>query len=125
MRPIVTVAADPQLLTELLSGYARAAATIIRQGTLPPLYASGVRYRREPPGRERWQLPPETLRRRFGDCEDLSIWRAGELLAAGRDAWPVVYRSGPRTLHVVVDRGGWIEDPSRALGMGARKRRRR
>lgn len=121
MRSTVTVGARPATLTALLGGYARAAAVELQRRPLPPLYAAGVRYQREPRGRERWQLPRETFRRGVGDCEDLSIWRAGELQRAGVDAWPLVYRSGRRTLHVVVAwPDGTIEDPSRILGMGSR-----
>ena len=121
MRSTVEVGADPETLTALLSGYARAATVDLSRRRLPPLYAAGVRYQREPRGRERWQLPRETFRRGVGDCEDLSIWRSGELQLRGVDAWPLVYRSGRRTLHVVVAMpDGSIEDPSRILGMGSR-----
>ncbi len=118
MRSTVDVRPDPATLTALLAGYARAAAVELARAPLPPLYHAGVRYQREPRGRERWQLPRETWRRRVGDCEDLAIWRAGELQAGGVDAWPFVYRAGPRQLHVIVARHDGYEDPSRVLGMG-------
>ena len=46
----------------------------------PNIYDSGVRYQEEPPGQEDWQDIPTTLRLRNGDCEDLSCWRAAELI---------------------------------------------
>lgn len=89
----------------------------------PALYASGVRYRREPPGREEWEPIPVVLTKGWGDCEDLASWRAAELRVTGEDphARVHVYQSAPTTWHVVVRRGdGSIEDPSRKLGMRGR-----
>jgi len=90
-----------------------------------PLYASGVRYRRNDPG-ERWQLPSETATRGGGDCEDLASWRCAELRLGGESCRVVVQRTGPRVLHAVVERAnGKIEDPSRRLGMGRGRARER
>jgi len=88
----------------------------------PSLYASGVVYQREPPGREDWQDIPCTLRRRNGDCEDLACWRAAELVVrSGIPAFAQFkWRKQPNgTLyHIVVQLpNGQIEDPSRVLGM--------
>jgi hypothetical protein len=88
----------------------------------PYLYAAGVRYEEEPPGREDWQDIPETLLLRTGDCEDLGCWRVAELrVRANEHAVPFVKKSlaGPRTVyHVAVRRAdGRLEDPSRILGM--------
>lgn len=41
-----------------------------RAGT-PPLAATGVRYKREPPRRELWQSAASTVALGDGDCEDL------------------------------------------------------
>lgn len=93
----------------------------IRQGFVPPLYDSGVRYQREPLGQEHWLSPSGVLGRGLGDCEDLAAWRAGELVVTGEDpnARAVVVQTGPRTWHAVVEReDGSFEDPSAALGMG-------
>lgn len=122
MRPSVTVGADPLTLSALLSGWVAANRVLMARRPLPPLYASGVRYRREPRGRERWQLAPETYRRGVGDCEDLATWRAAELQLAGIDAQAAVYQTNRRgQLHVVVALpDGSVEDPSRVLGMGWR-----
>jgi len=88
------------------------------RGDYPPLYRSGIRYRRE--STERW-LPASTLRRTLaGDCEDLSAYRAAELRVSGVDPYASVrvYPSRQGVLHAVVLRGdGRIEDPSLRLGM--------
>lgn len=84
--------------------------------TLPLLYNSGIRYKRDPD--ERWQTPRETYEKGYGDCEDLALYRAFELRRGGFPAKVKVYRPRPGLLHVFVDRGdGRFEDPSRALGM--------
>lgn len=121
MRAVVDSPAHPAVLAALLEGLVQAHCAMVAAGVVdvPPLYRSGVRYRREPRGQERWQLPWQTFEAGHGDCEDLAVWRAAELRLAGYGARPVVYRTGPRTLHVVVwrDDRGDIEDPSRLLGM--------
>ena len=89
----------------------------------PRLYESGVRYRPEPPGREQWQLPWETLKLGNGDCEDLAAWRAAELWFYDRDmaARAILRDWGSGTMHCLVMHGdGTIEDPSKALGMKGR-----
>jgi hypothetical protein len=88
----------------------------------PKLYASGVRYEREPLRRDNWQNIPRTLALRNGDCEDLVSWRVAELQAAGElTAHPdvLVYElPGEVDFHIVVRRAdGSVEDPSRRLGM--------
>src|SRR5271155_1932538 len=88
----------------------------------PPLYAAGVPYVVEPPGRDNWQDIPRTLALKEGDCEDLATWRIAELrVRHGEDALPHITakKIGDFTLfHILVRRGdGSIEDPSRILGM--------
>lgn len=105
------------MLAELVQALARCNARLVSGGSIPPLYRSGVRYRRER-GREEWRDAPEVARSGYGDCEDLAAYRVGELLAAGEAARAHVYRAAPGLWHVVVKRGdGSIEDPSRKLGM--------
>lgn len=93
------------------------------RGRVPSLYASGVRYRREGtpsagPRAERFQMIPEVLRTRSGDCEDLSAWRVAELRLSGVRAIPWIIRTGARLYHVQVKYpDGRIEDPSKRLGM--------
>lgn len=92
----------------------------------PSLYRSGVRYRREGTVEgmeERWDTIPQCLERGWGDCEDLSAWRAAELIVSGEDpsSRPEIYHVRPGLWHVRVRRGdGSLEDPSRVLGMGGR-----
>lgn len=103
----------------LLEGLARVCVAQIRGGLVPvKLYSAGVRYAREPLGRERWQSAAETLRRGEGDCEDLVAWRVAELRCMGEEAHPMVYSPRPGLLHCVVRRShGRVEDPSKKLGM--------
>lgn len=99
---------------------------LMSMGEWTPLYQSGVRYKREPKGSERWLAPSLVMLEGEGDCEDLAAWRAAELRVTGEDpdARAVVVRSGDKTWHAVVDRSegpytelDLFEDPSAALGM--------
>lgn len=94
----------------------------IGRGRVPPLYRSGVVYRREEhrtlPGVERVNSPEETFAMGGGDCDDLAPWRAAELQLQGENARARVVQSPGIGYHVVVVRGdGSIEDPSARLGM--------
>ncbi len=87
---------------------------------LPPLYESGITYRREPRGREWWESAEDVAalaNKRSGDCEDLAAYRAAELRYwDGEMARVVIRRTARGTFHAVVERGdGSIEDPSRIL----------
>lgn len=93
----------------------------LRSGRYPGLYKSGVRYQREPRGREDWQTVSRAYRAKVADCEDLAAWRAAELVVTGEDpnARAVIKRVRPGLIHCLVLRGsGAMEDPSRLLGMG-------
>lgn len=104
-----------------------------------PLYASGVVYREELPGREDWPDIHRVFAAGWGDCEDLAAIRAAELRVAGFECEPVIkWQWIPREMmirqgypaHKLPDRGVWmvhccvrfpdgsIEDPSKILGMG-------
>lgn len=114
---VVTTAPKAVVLSELVGAIARLNARLIAAGNIPPLYQSGVRYRRER-NSENWRDAAEVARAGFGDCEDLAAYRVGELLAQGEPARIHVYQPAPRLWHVVVRRSdGTIEDPSRNLGM--------
>lgn len=118
LRPTLTVGLDRQGLEPAGQALVALAMRDLRGAALPALYQSGVRYRREPPGQEVWQLPHQTMALGYGDCEDLASWRVAELRIAGENAKLVFRRSGRRLWHALVRRGnGELEDPSKILGM--------
>lgn len=83
----------------------------------PKLYKSGIRYKREGPGREWWKTIDDLLETGNGDCEDLAAARVAELKMLGQRAQPWFSKRG-RTWHVQVRYpDGRIEDPSARLGM--------
>lgn len=91
---------------------------------VPELYASGVRYKRQPP--ERFLTFPRILERGEGDCDQLCCYRAAELQELGIDARAVPRRVRDGLMHVVVRwPNGRFEDPSKRLGMKSNKRNRR
>ena len=119
MRVEFKIPASESTLTALLEGLCAVNCVLLRRRQLPPLYKSGVRYKRERPGREKWLTAPETLAAGVGDCEDLAAWRCAELrVYKGEPARAIAMRSGKKKFHAVVQRAdGRIEDPSRRLGM--------
>jgi hypothetical protein len=126
LRARLDLKSDRELLG-LLNGLAFASLETLREAIergqpLPDLYASGVRYKREAPGKEEWQLPSTTYARMAGDCEDLAAWACAQRWLAGdTQARMFLKRVNPQLRHIQVLRGdGTIEDPSRALGMGRR-----
>lgn len=94
----------------------------LRDNDFPPLYRAGIRYLREPKGREIWKDVAKTFQSGHGDCEDLACWRVAELRNNGKRAQPYIrYRIAPGGMlvyHVMVLRAnGKLEDPSKVLGM--------
>ncbi len=113
---------------------------------IPPLYASGVRYKEDPPGEENWCDALECLKQGHADCDRLTAWRVAECRVFAKmfnrpDFWaePVlkwqwipteimVAKGYPRAklppdgvwlVHCLVRfRDGRVEDPSKILGMG-------
>lgn len=107
---------------------------------VPPVYASGVRYKNDPPGQENWRDCYAVLANGTGDCDNLVAWRVAELRAAGLRAeakikWQQIPKDlavrmglgsardipegGISMVHCVVQHGnGAIEDISKNLGMG-------
>jgi hypothetical protein len=67
LRPSITLD-DVASIEDVLFGVAMTCERQIRNGQAPALYTSGVRYMREPEGRESWQTASETYQRRCGDC---------------------------------------------------------
>ena len=113
------VPAEGKAMQAALAGLCALAGEDLARRPLPPLYRAGVRYRPEPRGQERWQVPSEVKRKGFGDCEDLAAWRVAELRRKGEAAMPYVKQTGARRWHAMVKRAdGRLEDPSRLLGMG-------
>lgn len=98
---------------------------------LPPLYAAGVRWAREPWAPRAGELraapeefaPPSLVAARgWGDCDDVAPWRSAERVLVGGlplDAVVPVAVPSSTGVHVLVyDRlTGAMEDPSRVLGM--------
>ncbi len=116
--------ASAATLTAVLEGLTALNAVLLqRRPKFPLLYESGVVYKREQRGSrgqpEDWANILQVLKRGWGDCEDLAAWRAAELrVRCEEPAQAVVRRSGPRKFHAVVVReDGFIEDPSKVLGM--------
>lgn len=99
---------------------------IARKGiVVPDVYSSGVKYVREPDGREYWQTASDTYFLLEGDCEDLANTHAAWLnVYANEPARARTVKTGPRMYHAIVERAdGSIDDPSAALGMLKRERR--
>jgi len=125
MKASFEIPASRATLTAALKGLTAVNVVLLRRNPkAPALYKSGVRYRREKPGRENWLTIPKVISRGVGDCEDLSSWRAAELQRLGINAQVLVIRSGPKTFHAVVRwPDGRIEDPSRKLGMKGKRKK--
>ena len=85
----------------------------------PSIYASGIRYRREPPGTEVWQTAGVLLQTMLGDCEDLAAYQAAYLRVSGIDPGAKIgLKRSSVGYHVIVLRSdGVVEDPSARLGM--------
>jgi hypothetical protein len=67
----------------------------------PPLYASGVYYKEDPPGEENWKDCLAVLADGHGDCDRLVAWRCAELRVAGIAAEPVIkWRQVPKDVMV-------------------------
>lgn len=110
-------------ITDLLETLTRINVRHMQTRALPALYESGVRYRREPLGQEKWWPARDVVRQGHGDCEDLCAYRAAELIRAGVDAKAVCYSPRAGLVHCIVvyrrpDGTLAKEDPSRVLGMG-------
>jgi hypothetical protein len=68
---------------------------------LPPLYASGVRYKEDKPGEENWKDIPAILADGHGDCDRLCAWRTAELRVRGDNAVPLIkWKTVPKDVMV-------------------------
>jgi hypothetical protein len=117
--PALNVPSSAAAYSAALEGLVGVDEIILRDNPqLPPLYASGVRYKLKP--HRVWRYPHEIIDDGWADCEALTGWRVAELRVSGADrgAKPIVYKTGKRRWHAVVGRSdGWIEDPSIVCGM--------
>ncbi|MCH9730980.1 MAG: hypothetical protein K0U84_15100 [Actinomycetia bacterium] len=108
------------LTTQLINGLAHGYLPFLRLNPLPPLYRSGVRYQLEPnhgAGWEEYADPWTVYARKWGDCDDLNLWRVMELLAKGEKKAQARAEWSGNQVHVLVRRGnGKLEDPSKILG---------
>lgn len=104
----------------------------------PSIYESGVRYMRDPghsktPKEENWIIIPEVIDNGGSDCKNLAAWRCAEQREKGVICRPYLKwkrRNNGTLYHVLVQYGievpgtdggfewGYMEDPSRLLGMG-------
>lgn len=92
---------------------------------IPPLYLAGVRYvgAGDDEADDSWDDVLTVLERGWGDCEDLAAWRIAELRVRHRIAAAPAFvftedDRGTQRFHVLVRwPNGFLEDPSRALGM--------
>jgi hypothetical protein len=125
LRAAVIIYSDTELAAHLLGlslvGYVDL-YTAARDGLpYPALYTqSGVRYVREPPGSEVWQIPRGSFASREADCEDICAgWRVPFLWLYGETkARPYVKRISARLRHILIERAdGSLEDGSLILGM--------
>lgn len=132
----VDVPAHPQALEALAEGLVLLNVWMFEHADsvggieMPPLYSTGVVYRREPSGREWWQAVSDVLgviSKRSGDCEDLAAFRAAELrYYEGIDARVAVVQTKRGSYHAVVEYpDGTREDPSRVLAILERYRKQK
>lgn len=128
----VNVPPVPEAIEALCEGLVRLNCWYMEQADVagqatPSLYGTwvhhghGVKYRREPPGREWWETAADVLgviTSMSGDCEDLANYRVAELRTFLDDpgARTRIVPTHRGTFHAVVQRGdGTFEDPSRIL----------
>lgn len=107
---------SPQSVVLVLTALGQCWGEVMRQSpaAFPPLYSLGVTFTPEVKS-EVWQSPPELIKSLRGDCEDLVMYRYGELFASGFPvSVDVVFREEPWGLrqHVRLKHGARREDPS-------------
>lgn len=88
-----------------------------KAGRVPALYASGVRYKKEPEWPEKFRDAQNVYKSGYGDCAQLAAWRVADYIVQGKKAKiAVMFDRKRRIFHVVVRRhDGRIEDPSTVL----------
>jgi hypothetical protein len=127
---------EPESLAEAARCILRAVViqnrALLKRGTVPPLFKSGVRYREEPDawarrGVEEFANALTVFKRGWGDCDDLAPYlvaewqNAGDAKADTKIYWrEQLLPSGEKFVHFHVearDGTGRVWDPSRYLGM--------
>jgi hypothetical protein len=117
------VPASPGTYSAALEGLTGVNEVLMRRDpSIPPLYSTGAQWELRPgdPSETKWRYAPDVATEGWGDCQDLSAYRAAELRVSGADpaAQVRVYPTGTNRYHAVVARGdGSVEDPSVILGM--------
>jgi hypothetical protein len=123
MRIVVNIASPGGRLSRpfqlMLNACIEAAAAELKRKRVHPLYLSDIDYRPEPwagEGVEEFADPYTVADRKWGDCDDLVIYRGAELLAAGYPCHACIVHQVPTNkYHTQLTRdfgGGEIEDPS-------------
>jgi hypothetical protein len=119
---IVGEARTVEELQSAMEATHHANVAVLKSGTIPPLYLSGVVYEREtraniPKGVERFQTARDAYMLGHSDCDGLAPWKSAENVVAGRRSRPKVVPSSCG-YHVIVENAdGTREDPSARLGM--------
>lgn len=118
MRMDANIPDSGPLLEAVLEGFVQASMLILQSGAVP-LFPSqaGVRFQAEH-GTEHWQLPHETLKLGYGDCEDLAMWEAAGYRVSGMDpgASVLLVQTATNALHAIVQLSdGSHSDPSLRL----------
>lgn len=110
--------ADIEYLEAFGEGHTAASfVDLKRNPRLPPVYFSGVLYKLVP-NPIGWQLPSQTIKRRYADCKDLAAYRAAELRREGIPAQMAIIPSTRHegSFHAIVRwPDGTLEDPSRVI----------
>lgn len=96
------------------------AADHMRKNPLPPLYSTDVKFQDEPwqgQGVEEFATPWMVLERKWGDCDDLVIYRGAELVSQGIGCHPVIVHDTQTDkyhtlLWIPTQAGPIFEDPS-------------
>jgi hypothetical protein len=96
---------------------------LLRFPSTPSLYDIGAQYqlKEHPMGLDNWKDIPAILESKGGDCKDFVAYRVAYLRLKGmHDVTPLVTAHRVKDIliyHVRVRHAGFIEDPSKLLGM--------
>lgn len=96
---------------------------LLRFPNTPSLYDIGAQYelKKRPMGLDNWKDIPAIIETKSGDCKDFVAYRVAQLRLKGlHDVSPLItaHKIGDvLTYHVRIRHGGYIEDPSKLLGM--------